>query len=245
MAALRRRVVNAISGLPGARQLLEQYRTVRAYLPLPADPLRYRGYVGDMWDEMGMLQRDFLITEGLRSNDVLVDVACGSLRAGRLFIAYLDSGNYLGLDHHKWLIELGLKHEVPKDLRTQKKPEFVVTDPFDFGGLSKRPTYGIAQSLFSHLTKDDISLCLRNVYHFMLPAGRFYATFVPKGFLPTGYENPPESADDLAFEYDAEDILEIGRGIGWEARYIGDWGHPRGQEMLAFTKGDGPDAGLR
>ena len=69
----------------------------------------------------------------------------------------------------------------------------------------------------------------------MEPGGRFFATFVPKGFLPSEYENPTKSDDKLAFEYDAEDVLKIGREIGWQARYIGDWGHPRGQEMLEFA----------
>ena len=53
--------------------------------------------------------------------------------------------------------------------------------------------------------------------------------------MPPDYENPAKSADDLLFEYSAEDILKIGRETGWQARYIGDWGHPRGQEMLEFT----------
>ncbi|MCH7579216.1 MAG: hypothetical protein IIB22_03130 [Chloroflexi bacterium] len=57
--------------------------------------------------------------------------------------------------------------------------------------------------------------------------------------MPPDYENPAKSADDITFKHDAEDILkigrEIGREIGWQARYIGDWGHPRGQEMLEFT----------
>ena len=33
--------------------------------------------------------------------------------------------------------------------------------------------------------------------------------------------------------------LKIGRETGWQARYIGDWGHPRGQEMLEFTQPEG------
>ena len=61
----------------------------------------HRGFVGGdalLWDEIGKLQIDFLKSEGLLSRHTLVDIACGSLRAGKLFINYLESGNYLGID---------------------------------------------------------------------------------------------------------------------------------------------------
>lgn len=187
-----------------------------------------------MWDEIGKVQFDFIVRQGLRPADTLVDVGCGSLRGGRLFIAYLDPEHYLGLDHNSWLIEGGLKYEISKETREGKRPQFVISDRFEFDKFERRPTYGIAQSLFSHLTKDDIHLCLTNLKAAMQTGGRFYVTFIPKGFLPKNYVNPKRSADTEAFEYDAEDILTIGQSAGWQGRYIGDWGHPRGQEMLEF-----------
>jgi ubiquinone/menaquinone biosynthesis C-methylase UbiE len=188
-----------------------------------------------MWEEIGKVQIDFMLRQGLKPDDIFVDVACGSLRAGRHFISYLNPTNYLGLDHNEWLIEAGLKHEITAQERKEKRPEFVVSETFEFDQFTKQPNLGLAQSLFSHLTTDDIHLCLDNLKSKMQPGGRFFATFVPAGFLPPDYENPDESDDKLAFEYDAEDILKIGRKLGWQAQYIGDWGHPRGQEMLEFT----------
>jgi len=189
-----------------------------------------------MWDEIGKVQLDFMIGQGLQPHDVLLDVACGSLRAGRLFIDYLEPGNYLGLDHNRWLIRAGLRYEVPKAVQRKKRPEFVVSDSFEFRKLSKRPSYAIAQSLFSHLTKDDIALCLGNLIEVMPEGGRFYATFVPRRYVPPGYSNPNESADDETFAYDTAELLNLGTAAGWETSYIGDWSHPRGQEMLAFAK---------
>ncbi|MCH8815866.1 MAG: hypothetical protein IH957_12385 [Chloroflexi bacterium] len=226
-------MVNVINAVPGGDRLLDQYRRLR--LSVRPDAKAHRGYVGGMWEEIGKVQIDFMVGQGLQPDDVFVDVACGSLRAGRHFISYLDSANYLGLDHNRWLIEAGLKHEIPKQVRKEKGPEFVVSNTFEFDKFTKRPKLGLAQSLFSHLTSDDIHLCLANLKETMEPGGRFFATFVPKGFLPSEYENPTKSDDKLAFEYDAEDVLKIGREIGWQARYIGDWGHPRGQEMLEFA----------
>ena len=240
---VRRHLVDVINAVPGGDRLLDQYRRLRTSMQPNANA--HRGYVGGMWEEIGQVQIDFMVRQGLKPDDVFLDVACGSLRAGRHFISYLNPDSYLGLDHHGWLIEAGLKHEISKQARKEKRPEFVVSDAFKFDQFTKRPNFGIAQSLFSHLTPEDIHLCLANLKEAMQPAGRFFATFIPKGNrvaafaergIPTReYENPAASADDLAFEYDAEDILKIGREIGWQTRYIGDWGHPRGQEMLEFS----------
>ena len=240
---MRRTLVNVINAVPGGDRLLDQYRRLR--LSVRPDAKAHRGYVGGMWEEIGKVQIDFMVGQGLQPDDVFVDVACGSLRAGRHFISYLNPNNYLGLDHNRWLIEAGLKHEIPKQVRKEKGPEFVVSNTFEFDKFTKRPRLGLAQSLFSHLTPDDIHVCLANLKEAMQPGGRFFATFIRKGnraaafadrgILMHDYENPAGSADDLAFEYDAEDLLKIGREIGWQARYIGDWGHPRGQEMLEFA----------
>lgn len=229
---MRRSVKRALHVLPGGDRLLETYRAFRRLVR--PDPRQHRGYVGGMWEEIGRVQFDFMVRQGLKPQDILVDVGCGSLRGGRFFIAYLDPEHYLGIDHHAWLIKAGLKHEVPERLRDEKRPHFVISDRFEFHKFRKRPDYGIAQSLFSHLAREDILLCLANLRAEMQAGGRFYATFVPKGFLPEDYVNPGHSDDRQAFQYDAEEILAIGREAGWQARYIGDWGHPRGQQMLEF-----------
>ena len=44
----------------------------------------HREFVGGIWEVMGKLQFDFLVKQGLRPNHVFLDIACGSLRAGRL-----------------------------------------------------------------------------------------------------------------------------------------------------------------
>ena len=58
----------------------------------------HRNWVGGGWDEIGKLQFDFLISRGLKPHHVFLDIACGSLRAGRFLIPYLDAGNYLGIE---------------------------------------------------------------------------------------------------------------------------------------------------
>jgi len=51
----------------------------------------HRGFVGGMWDEIGQLQFEYMRSKGLSPEARFIDVACGSLRGGRLFIPYLNA----------------------------------------------------------------------------------------------------------------------------------------------------------
>lgn len=61
---------------------------------------------------------------GLREYHYLLDIGCGSLRAGRFFIMYLKIGHYFGIDPEKWLIEEAIRKELGIDLIRIKKPTF-------------------------------------------------------------------------------------------------------------------------
>ena len=52
----------------------------------------------DSWLEIGQMQFDYLVKHGLQPGDRMLEIGCGNLRAGRLFIDYLDPGNYYGID---------------------------------------------------------------------------------------------------------------------------------------------------
>jgi SAM-dependent methyltransferase len=74
---------------------------------------------------------------GLRQDHRLLDVGCGSLRAGRLLIAYLEPGHYFGVEPNTWLVDEAVKGQVGKDLVDIKRPTFKATDRFDFSGLGE------------------------------------------------------------------------------------------------------------
>src|ERR1700756_713587 len=67
----------------------------------------HRAYIGGRWEEYGQLEFDFMVSRGLKPEHVLLDIACGSLRAGVHFIPYLDAGNYLGIEKEDALIKQG------------------------------------------------------------------------------------------------------------------------------------------
>jgi SAM-dependent methyltransferase len=193
----------------------------------------HREFVGGLWDELGQLQFHFLVKEGLRPDHVFLDIACGSLRAGRLLIPYLDPGNYLGIDKHAVLIEAGKTKEIESDVLEAKHPEFVVSDCFSFENFSKQPDFCLAQSLFTHLRKREIDLCFSRLSSFVKPGCRFYATF-----LETSVPIPQlaSSHSNRGFFYTRRTMEGFGRQSGWDTRYIGHWNHPRGQMMIEYIK---------
>ena len=66
---------------------------------LPPGAHHYTAFVGraDQYDFMGATQFRLLTTLGLREHHAVLDFGCGSLRAGRLLIPYLNEGRYHGL----------------------------------------------------------------------------------------------------------------------------------------------------
>ena len=191
-----------------------------------------RGFVGGLWHELGELQFRFLVDRGLEPGHTLLDIACGSLRAGVRLIPYLDPGNYLGVDIDESLIEHGKRVELGDRLCAIKRPEFVVSGAFEFGKFSRRPDFAIAQSLFTHLTPGDIRLCLKNLRDVAKPDTALYATFFEAARATS---NPAQSHPHHRFNYTSDQMRRLGDEAGLEMDYIGDWNHPRGQKILRFT----------
>jgi len=187
----------------------------------------HRDYVGGLWDQIGLMQFEFLVSEGLMPGHVLLDIGCGALRGGIHFIPYLDPGHYLGIDKTRTLIRRGLRSELPDEVRRQRRPHFVVSDRFEFQRFPLAADFALAQSLFTHLPARDITRCLEKL-RLYAPQCRLYATFFE--VERTGV-NPSMAHSRQGFSYTREQMASHGAGLGWVFRYIGDWGHPRGQMM--------------
>lgn len=193
--------------------------------------LGHRHDVGGLWDRIGALQFDFMRAQGLRPTHVFLDIACGSLRGGVHFIRYLDSGNYLGLDKEGKLIEMGLERELGSTIATAKRPEFVVSECFEFDRFSKTPHLSIAQSLFTHLTPEDIGVCLHKLRAFVDPGHTLFATFNEGNSA----RNSSRSHAHGTFEYSRDEMAKLGERHAWKPAYVGDWGHPRRQKMMRYV----------
>lgn len=147
---------------------------------LKAGDNHYMAYVGPptQYNFMGATQFRLLCTLGLRADHSLLDFGCGSLRAGRLMIGYLNECRYFGIEPNKWLIEEAINHQVGKDLIRLKKPQFDHNSDFETDVFSQQFDFIIAQSIFSHTGSDLINIALRNFKDSLKPNGLIAATFI-------------------------------------------------------------------
>jgi len=95
-------------------------------IELPVGSHHYRAFIGSSWlyDLVAAMQFNLLTALGLREYHYLLDIGCGSLRGGRLFIPYLLPGRYFGIEPETWLIEASIANEIGEDLIRIKKPTF-------------------------------------------------------------------------------------------------------------------------
>ncbi len=193
--------------------------------------LGHRLYVGGKWEEIGKLQFDYLVRQGLGPQDCFLDIACGALRGGVHFIRYLDAGRYLGLDREAALVEKGIEQELGQEVYEEKRPEFVISSSFEFHKFSQRPRMSLALSLFTHLTSADIQTCLANLRDHVDRDHIFFTTF----FEGDSARNKTASHSLDHFEYSRDEMQAFGEALGWDALYIGDWNHPRNQMMMRYT----------
>jgi SAM-dependent methyltransferase len=168
------------------------------------------------WLTHGQLQFDYLLGHGLRPSDWMVEIGCGNLRAGRLFIDYLDTGNYYGLDISPDIL-LAAQSTVAEFGLQAKLPHLVLETDLTFNFLpSSQFSVVHAHSVFSHSPIHVISKCLAHVGRVMTPGAIFDFTF----HKTDGTEH---HLLGWAFYYRSETLLALARSHGLHAWLMSDW----------------------
>lgn len=183
----------------------------------------YTAYIGppDQYDFMGGTQFALLFALGLRGHHKVLDFGCGSLRAGRLLIPYLDPGCYFGIEPNAWLIEDALDRQTGRDIVTIKRPVFSDSAAFDATVFGQRFNFILAQSIFSHAGPDVTALALAGFKQALDQTGLCAVTFIHgKGRAPRGWHYPG------IVSYPPPHIEEAVSAAGLSGVPI-PWHHPR------------------
>ena len=194
----------------------------------------YRAYVGppEDYDIVAAMCFGLMTSLGLRGNSTLLDVGCGSCRLGRLFIPYLNCGNYYGLEPNKWLVDEGIANEIGNDLIKIKNPTFCYSDKISHFEMNSFFDFAIAQSIFSHCGRDLLDQHLADISKSLKPSGALLATFLisetdtdQSGWIYPGCVN---------YRLDSMETIAQSHGLKF---YLLDWLHPR-QSWALFAKPD-------
>jgi SAM-dependent methyltransferase len=226
----RRRGRDALLRLQ-ARDHISYYRAVMRSDAARSKEAAVGSRTRESWLQIGQLQFDYLMGHGLKPDMRMLEIGCGNLRAGRLFIGYLDPGHYYGIDISPDILlaagdtvaEFGLQDKLP-----------YLTAVRDMG-LSFLPDgyFDIvhAHSVFSHSPIEVIDECLAHVGRVMAPDGFFDFTFD----RTDGDEHQVLHED---FYYRTETLIALAARHGLAARYMDDWdatGHAQSKIRVSHS----------
>jgi len=215
------------------------YRAVMA-----SDAARSReGAVGshthESWLRIGQLQFDYATGHGLKPDMRMLEIGCGNLRAGRLFIDYLDAGNYYGLDISPDILVAAQDTIIEHDLQA-KLPHLTVVKDLRLRFLPDRAfDFVHAHSVFSHSPIDVIDECFAHVGRVMAPGGFFDFTFDKT----EGAEHDVLRED---FYYRTQTLIDLAAKHRLDAVYLADWeetGHPQSKIRITVPAAAAPHPG--
>lgn len=203
---------------------------IEAYQQHMDDMVRHdpKAAIGSLWEEVGRLQIDYLRDHGLRPTDRLFDLGCGTLRAGRHLIRYLDKGGYTGMDMsaeaiaaaHRLVDDEGLSDKRPRLIHNPSgdlKFAELGTEHFDIV---------LAQSVFTHLLEPHIDECFANIHKVLAPGGRFFFTYTKADSFTR------RSVKD--FSYPLDFFQDVAGRHGLRVTGMNDYDHPR-QQIMAIA----------
>ena len=210
---------------------------------------QHRSVIGGMWEELGALQKRFLLDQGLQPHHRFIDMGCGSLRAGVPLTEYLDAERYYGVDISPDLLDAGYEREIVPAGLASKLPRAHLTANADFDatGFGVQFDYGIAQSVFTHMPIARLTDCLNALTPVFAEGGRFYVTYFERpADAPADAPLPHEPGGVVTYpDRDPYDTtlaaLSAATPQGWRLVILNHWDHPRDQRMALFVRETGQD----
>ncbi len=185
----------------------------------------------DRWLALGEMQFDYLMEHGLAPHHRMLDIGCGNLRAGRLFIDHLDAGHYYGIDISPDIL-ISAKETLTAYGLQEKLPHLTITQNLTLDFLPDAHFDVVhAHSVFSHSPIEVIDECLAHVGRVLAPGGFFDFTFD----RTEGAEHQVLRED---FYYRTQTLIALAEKHGLRGRFMDDWEkRPHGQSKIRVDAG--------
>jgi Methyltransferase domain len=179
-------------------------------------------------------QFSFLFDRGLKPHHNFLDIGCGWLRLAQALLPYLEDGRYFGIDAVPAHFDIGRRFL--DQTGVTEKPTLLFNSDFAFETFGVQFDFAISHAVFTHLTHDQIRLCLTQLKKVMRPNGRCYCTF---------YRARMDRDRTTSYAVAGADPLEFGSAhisvgffsalfheldLSWE--YLGRCKHPTGQHVI-------------
>ncbi len=122
----------------------------------------------------------FLIKNGLKKTDKVLDYGCGSLRLGKTLMEFLEPGKYVGVDISDHFYNLGKKHYVNSKIINEKKPRFFIINSNDYEKFmtNKKFDYIYSSWVLMHIPPYELNNYFQNIFPLMHNKTKFYFDFM-------------------------------------------------------------------
>ncbi len=184
----------------------------------------------ESWLKIGQMQFDYLVSHGLKPGMRMLEIGCGNLRAGRLFIEHLQPGDYYGIDISPDILLAAQRTLAEADLQ-DRLPHLTLVQDLTLAFLPAGHFDVVhAHSVFSHSPIEIIEECLAHVGRVMKPGGFFDFTFD----RTEGTEHQVLRED---FYYRTETLVALAERYGLTGQFMTDWEElPHQQSKLRITR---------
>lgn len=129
----------------------------------------------DLWEMKRRFQIDFLRSVGLQPHHQLLDLGCGTLRGGIPLIAYLNPGQYAGVEVRRDVLDEG-RQELAEAGLEAKTPQLVHCERLAALDLGRRFDVAWAFQVLIHLEDGILDDAVAAVARHLDDGGVFFAT---------------------------------------------------------------------
>ncbi len=201
----------------------------------------HRTATGGKWRESGEWQLEFLRRQGLRPDQFVLDVGCGSLAGARVMLPFMDQHRYWGYEKDRRLFEAGVQIELVRANVRPERGHLIVNDWFDLSESPHQFAFAVANGFWSRLSLNAIARCVSSVLSQLEPGGRFFATWFenpdPSNFEPMVHAHGATTYPDMEpFHYSFEVLAGLCSALGAHVERVDDHTHPRGESVMLITR---------
>jgi ABC-2 type transport system ATP-binding protein len=197
---------------------------------------------GGDWTREGEWVVEALLCHGLRPDQYVLEVGCGSLSAASRLLPTMDQNRYWGFERNRELFDAGVLIELPRVGVAPERGHFVVNDDFDLSGVPHRFDLAIASAQARHLPLNRIARMIAAVVRHLAPGGRFIFTW-PDNPDAASFEpiRQPDGTltypDREPYHYSFDMLARVCDAMGAQAERLDDTAHPRGEAVMLITPG--------
>lgn len=130
------------------------------------------------WNVMAEAQLKILLDKGLKPEHTLLDFGCGMGRLAVNAIQYLNDGNYAGIDADERYMNICTDLVKP----IEKSCQLLLNREFAFEKFNMTFNYGMAQSVFTHLSDDQVRRCVAQLCKVMAKGGCFVFSYIETNY---------------------------------------------------------------